>query len=396
MDLTQVSSSRPASAKAPASAASFDERPFLARLSPLDWLFALALVVGAGYALVHYNAHMDYYDKAVLIGTVPALVALGWRWKPARLMMASIAMLSLLSIQIYQGDLARADSAFFLKYFLSSQSAILWMSALFVLATLFYWIGLLARSATGSAIGQKLTWVAVLMGFTGLMVRWYESYLIGADVGHIPVSNLYEVFVLFSLITALLYLYYEGHYGTRALGAFVLLVISAAVGFLMWYSVARDAQQIQPLVPALQSWWMKIHVPANFIGYGSFALSAMVSVAYLMKERGVLADRLPTLEVLDDVMYKSIAVGFAFFTIATILGALWAAEAWGGYWSWDPKETWALIVWLNYAAWLHMRLMKGLRGAVAAWWALTGLLVTTFAFLGVNMFLSGLHSYGKL
>ncbi|OXI27333.1 c-type cytochrome biogenesis protein CcsB [Burkholderia sp. AU15512] len=396
MDLTQVSSSHRASAQAPVTAPLFDDRPFLARLSLLDWLFALALVVGAGYALVHYNAHMDYYDKAVMIGTVPALIALGWRWKPARLMMASIAVLALLSIQIYQGDLARADSAFFLKYFLSSQSAILWMSALFVLATIFYWIGLLARSESGSAIGQKLTWVAVLMGFTGLMVRWYESYLIGADVGHIPVSNLYEVFVLFSLITALLYLYYEGHYGTRALGAFVLLVISAAVGFLMWYSVARDAQQIQPLVPALQSWWMKIHVPANFIGYGSFALSAMVSVAYLMKERGVLADRLPTLDVLHDVMVKSIAVGFAFFTIATILGALWAAEAWGGYWSWDPKETWALIVWLNYAAWLHMRLMKGLRGTVAAWWALTGLLVTTFAFLGVNMFLSGLHSYGKL
>jgi ABC-type transport system involved in cytochrome c biogenesis permease subunit len=77
--------------------------------------------------------------------------------------------------------------------------------------------------------------------------------------------------------------------------------------------------------------------------------------------------------VLDDVMYKSIAVGFAFFTIATVLGALWAAEAWGGYWSWDPKETWALIVWLNYAAWLHMRLMKGLRGTVSAWWALVGL-----------------------
>ena len=79
-----------------------------------------------------------------------------------------------------------------------------------------------------------------------------------------------------------------------------------------------------------------------------------------------------------------------------LLGALWAAEAWGGYWSWDPKETWALIVWLNYAAWLHMRLMTGLRGRVASWWALVGLLVTTFAFLGVNMFLSGLHSYGKL
>ncbi|OJA68163.1 c-type cytochrome biogenesis protein CcsB [Burkholderia ubonensis] len=396
MDLTQVSPAREASAQAPIPAPLFDDRPFLLRLSPLDWLFALALVLGAGYAFVHYNAHMDYYDKAVLIGAVPALVTLGWRWKPARLLMASIAVLALLSIRIYQGDLARADSAFFLKYFLSSQSAILWMSALFVLATVFYWIGTLARSASAAAIGQKLTWAAVLMGFAGMMVRWYESYLIGADVGHIPVSNLYEVFVLFSLITALLYLYYEGHYGTRALGAFVLLIISAAVGFLMWYSIARDAQQIQPLVPALQSWWMKIHVPANFIGYGSFALSAMVSVAYLMKERGVLGDRLPALEVLDDVMYKSIAVGFAFFTIATILGALWAAEAWGGYWSWDPKETWALIVWLNYAAWLHMRLMKGLRGTAAAWWALTGLIVTTFAFLGVNMFLSGLHSYGKL
>ncbi|MBN3858091.1 c-type cytochrome biogenesis protein CcsB [Paraburkholderia sp. Ac-20340] len=410
MDLTQVSSTAKtrradraaATAAQDARGASslddilFDERPLLRRLTVLDWVFALAMVAGAAFALSRYHAHMNYYDKLVLCGTVPALVVLGWRWKPARLLMAAIAVMAIGAIQIYQGDLARADQAFFLKYFLSSQSAILWMSALFVLATLFYWIGLLSRSPSGGSIGSKLTWAAVLMGFTGLMVRWYESYLIGADVGHIPISNLYEVFVLFSLITALFYLYYEKHYGTRALGAFVLLVISAAVGFLMWYSISRDAQQIQPLVPALQSWWMKIHVPANFIGYGSFALSAMVGVAYIMKERGVLADRLPELDVLDDLMYKSIAVGFAFFTIATILGALWAAQAWGGYWSWDPKETWALIVWLNYAAWLHMRLMKGLRGGVAAWWALTGLLVTTFAFLGVNMFLSGLHSYGKL
>lgn len=392
MDLTHASRSQPAGALPGA----LDERPFLRRLGAFDWLFALAVAGGAGFGLARYHGFMNYYDKLVLVCAVPALIVLGWRWKPARLLAFGIAALSLLSLQIYHGDLSRADSAFLLKYFLSSQSAILWMSALFVLATLFYWIGLLSRSPSGGSIGSKLTWFAVLMGFTGMMVRWYESYLIGADVGHIPISNLYEVFVLFCLITALFYLYYERHYATRALGAFVLLVISAAVGFLMWYSVARDAQQIQPLVPALQSWWMKIHVPANFIGYGSFALSAMVGVAYLCSERGILADRLPPLAVLDDVMYKSIAVGFAFFTVATILGALWAAQAWGGYWSWDPKETWALIVWLNYAAWLHMRLMKGLRGAAAAWWALTGLLVTTFAFLGVNMFLSGLHSYGKL
>jgi len=306
------------------------------------------------------------------------------------------AVLSLFAIELYAGHLEMANQKFFLKYILSSQSAILWMGTLFVLSTLFYWIGLVARSEFGSSVGSLLCWAGVVLGLTGMLVRWYESYLIGADVGHIPVSNLYEVFILFSLITAMFYLYYEQHYATRQLGAFVMLVISAAVVFLMWYTVTRDAAEIQPLVPALQSWWMKIHVPANFIGYGTFALSAMVAAAYLLKSSGYLVDRLPSLEVLDDVMYKAISVGFAFFTVATILGALWAAEAWGGYWSWDPKETWALIVWLNYAAWLHMRLMTGLRGRVASWWALVGLLVTTFAFLGVNMFLSGLHSYGKL
>jgi cytochrome c-type biogenesis protein CcsB len=311
-------------------------------------------------------------------------------------LLLGIALLSWCAIAQYSGSLELANTKFFLKYLLSSQSAILWMSFLIFLSTIFYWGGLIGRSALGYSIGTLLCWSAVVMGFVGMMVRWYESYLIGGDVGHIPVSNLYEVFILFSMITALFYLYYEQQYKTRQMGPFVMLVISAAVGFLLWYTVKRDAAEIQPLVPALQSWWMKIHVPANFIGYGTFSLAAMVGVAYLVKAKGWLADRLPSLEVLDDVMYKAITVGFAFFTIATILGALWAADAWGGYWSWDPKETWALIVWLNYAAWLHMRLMKGLRGQVAAWWAVIGLVVTTFAFLGVNMFLSGLHSYGTL
>ena len=369
---------------------------FFRRLGVLDWLFAAALVAGSLFALNRYGAYMDYYEKSILVLAAPVFATLGWKWKPVRWLMALLAVLALSAIALCGGSLDAANTKFFLKYGLSSQSAILWMSTLFFLATLFYWGGLLTRSDFGGSVGSKLCWGAVVMGFTGMLVRWYESYLVGTDVGHIPISNLYEVFVLFSLITALFYLYYEQHYATRQLGPFVLLVISAAVGFLLWYTVNRDAAGIQPLVPALQSWWMKIHVPANFIGYGTFSLAAMVSSAYLLKSNGYLVDRLPSLEVLDDVMYKAIAVGFAFFTIATILGALWAAEAWGGYWSWDPKETWALIVWLNYAAWLHMRLMKGLRGRAAAWWGLVGLVVTTFAFLGVNMFLSGLHSYGQL
>ncbi|PKV46985.1 MULTISPECIES: c-type cytochrome biogenesis protein CcsB [unclassified Janthinobacterium] len=372
------------------------EPGFFKRLSLIDWLYGAGLLAASLFGLMRFGAFMDIYEKAILLAAAPTFAWLGWHWKPVRWLIPLAAVLSLFAIELYSGHLEMANQKFFLKYILSSQSAILWMGTLFVLSTLFYWIGLVARSEFGSSVGSLLCWAGVVLGLTGMLVRWYESYLIGADVGHIPVSNLYEVFILFSLITAMFYLYYEQHYATRQLGAFVMLVISAAVVFLMWYTVTRDAAEIQPLVPALQSWWMKIHVPANFIGYGTFALSAMVAAAYLLKSSGYLVDRLPSLEVLDDVMYKAISVGFAFFTVATILGALWAAEAWGGYWSWDPKETWALIVWLNYAAWLHMRLMTGLRGRVASWWALVGLLVTTFAFLGVNMFLSGLHSYGKL
>jgi cytochrome c-type biogenesis protein CcsB len=434
------------------------EPGYFARRNVWDWLFAVLVVAGAVWSFMRYSPAMDGYEKAILAGAVPAVIWLGWFWRPLRALMVVVAALSLLAISLYQtpegaADLARAEQVFMLKYFISSQSAILWMSVLFFMSTIFYWVGMFTRAGNAfEGLGSRLAWVAVTLALVGTMVRWYESHQIGVGIGHIPVSNLYEVFVLFCWMTAAFYLYYEEQYNTRSMGAFVMLVVSAAVGFLLWYTVVREAHEIQPLVPALQSWWMKLHVPANFIGYGTFALSAMLAFAYLIKQsasesrwyklaplwllgivlcfepivfrtsaaekggsywfvyfglsalivatilfgRRRIAERLPSFEVLDDVMYKAIAVGFAFFTIATVLGAFWAAEAWGGYWSWDPKETWALIVWLNYAAWLHMRLMKGLRGTVAAWWALVGLAVTTFAFLGVNMFLSGLHSYGEL
>ncbi len=375
---------------------SVSPQPGFRRITPGDWLAALALALGAAFALRQYGSYMDVYEKAILLLTVPALALLGWHWHGLRNLLAATACAALLGIELYQHDLARAEQVFWLKYFFSSQTAIAWMSALVFFSTGAFWLGLLARAPFAERVGTALSWVAAGAGLTGLMVRWYESYLIGADVGHIPVSNLYEVFVLFIILTTLLYLYYARHYATNKLGAFVMPVVAAAVGFLLWYSFSRDAHEIQPLIPALQSYWMKIHVPANFVGYGAFALASMVGVAYLCASHGLLASRLPSVAVLDDLMYRAIGIGFAFFTVATILGALWAAEAWGTYWQWDPKETWALIVWLNYAAWLHMRLTKGLRGAVLAWWAIIGLLVTSFAFLGVNMFLSGLHSYGSL
>lgn len=421
----------------------------LMRRSVLDWVFALFIAVCTAFTLLRYGKAMDFYETAILLGIAPCLIVLSWSWRPLQLFFLICGGLAISAVALYGGDIQRAETVFFLKYFLSSQSAILWMCLLFLLASISYWTGLLGQKSTPSWMGSAFTWSACVMGFIGLLVRWRESHLLGPDIGHIPVSNLYEVFVLFACLTALFYLYYEARYKTRALGGFVSLVVVAAVAFLLWYTFDRGAHEIQPLVPALQSWWMKIHVPANFIGYGTFSIAAMVAFAYLLKEAaasnskvtltvlfllgtflcmeplifrskglptywaiyfgasalfmgGVLlarrriAQALPSFEVLDDIMYKAIAVGFAFFTIATILGALWAAEAWGAYWQWDPKETWALIVWLNYAAWLHLRFIKGLRGTFASYWALIGLLITGFAFLGVNMFLSGLHSYGEL
>jgi cytochrome c-type biogenesis protein CcsB len=372
-------------------------------LTASDALWALLVLAGSGYTYWLYQSYMDGYEVAIQIGATLALIGWGRYWPPARTFTLAVTGLTVLALWRYGADYELRKSAFLLKYLLESQAAFMWMSTLYVLATVTYFAALFSRSEFIGKTATALTWSATVMGMTGLLVRWRESYLLGADIGHIPVSNLYEVFILFALITALLYLFYEDRTRTRAMGGFVLLIISGAVAFLLWYTFGRQAHHIQPLIPALQSYWMKIHVPANFIGYGAFALAAMLGVAYLLRDwaeshrpAGLLTRVLPPAALLDEVMYKAIALGFAAFTIATILGALWAAEAWGGYWSWDPKETWALIVWLNYAAWLHLRLTKGRRGTPMAWWAVIGLFVTLFAFIGVNMFLSGLHSYGSL
>lgn len=366
------------------------------KLNIYNYSFTALLFFLGIIALTNFHNFMDTYEVIILLASVVGFSLFGIKWDKFKSYFIASFILAFLSIYLYNGDLNQSEVNFFLKYFLSSQSSIMWMSALFPLALLIYWFYMFVKQEFYGKFASFLVWVAVTFATTGLLVRWFESYLISIDVGHIPISNLYEVFVLFCLISALIYLYYEEKLETKKLGSFVMIIINVAVGFLLWYTFSKEADQIQPLVPALQSYWMKIHVPANFIGYGAFAVAAMVSVAHLLADNKFWREYIPSKEILDDMTYKLIAIGFIFFTIATILGAVWAAEAWGGYWSWDPKETWALIVWLNYAAWLHLRLIKGLRGNILAWWSIAGLIITTFCFLGVNLFLSGLHSYGEL
>jgi len=384
----------------------FEMTPDKKRFSINDSIWALFVIAGAFYAWLSFGHIMDAYEDGILVGSAIGLIMLGRFWPSAKTLSYAVATLSLFALWTYaqhNNQISADEQAFFLKFLISSQSAFMWMSALFVLSTLGYFAGLFFKSDFTAKIASVLAWSGATFGLVGMMVRWRESYLINPEYGHIPVSSLYEVFILFAVLTTLMYLYYKQKIRTRSMGGFVMLIVSAAVGFLLWYTFDRGAHEIQPLVPALKSYWMKIHVPANFIGYGGFSIAAMVGLAYVLTEKiqtknpqSRFLRAMPSLESMDDLMYKTIALGFAFFTIATVLGAMWAAEAWGGYWSWDPKETWALIVWLNYAAWLHIRMSKGWRGRPMALWAVIGLVVTVFAFLGVNMFLSGLHSYGEL
>jgi hypothetical protein len=201
-------------------------RSFFVR-SLTDWLFAAALLGAATYWLFA-NAKMDVYDRGVLIGVALGAVALCWTWRPLQALAAVVATFSLMAVGLYGGVLTTATTSFGLKYLFSSQSAILWMCTAFVMSLAAYWFGLIFSKARALWTGTALAWVGMAFGFVGLMVRWHESHLISPDVGHIPVSNLYEVFVLFALITTGFYLYYEAKHKTRALGGFVMLVVVAA------------------------------------------------------------------------------------------------------------------------------------------------------------------------
>ena len=242
---------------------------------------------------------------------------------------------------------------------------------------------LLGRAAT-------LTCVAGLaVNTAGFVVRYIESHRMG--FAYMPLSNMFESKVFFAWCIVLVYLVMERIYRTRALGAFVAPLAALAIAIVSLNP--RISSEIQPLVPALQSNWLTAHVVTCFIGYGAFAVAfaaSLVSIVRGDRPAGVLPDR----KVLDEITYKSIALGFAFLTLGILTGAIWANYAWGTYWSWDPKETWSLITWFVYAAYLHARFTAGWRGPALAWLSVVGFGATMFTYWGVNFLLSGLHSYG--
>ena len=250
---------------------------------------------------------------------------------------------------------------------------------------------MLGKVATFSLLG------GVVVETAAIGMRWYESYQLG--IGRAPLTNMYESLAFFAWTIAVIYLVLERKFKMKTMGAFV-----APFPFLIMAYASLNPNDIQPLVPALKSNWLISHVVTCFVGYAAFAVSFVVSILYLLKggsekgsskTAGSFWDFLPASSVLDEIGYKTIAIGFPLLTIGIVTGAFWANVAWGTYWSWDPKEAWSLIVWLIYAAYLHARITRGWRGKRAAILSIVGFAATLFCYLGVNLILSGLHSYGS-
>ena len=256
----------------------------------------------------------------------------------------------------------------------------------------FYLIFLVTRGKKVGLVGTLLNIATFVLLTVSMIVRTMIS--IKKGWGHAPFTNLYESMVFFAWATSVLYFLFELKYKNKTLGSFITPVIFL---ILAYTSLGGPGirKEVEPLIPALQSNWLIAHVITAFLSYAAFALSFGASVMYIMKagKSGGFWDKLPSQETLDEINYKAVLIGFPLLTLGIVTGAAWAHYAWGSYWSWDPKETWSLITWLIYAAFLHARFVRGWKGKKAAVLSIIGFAAVLFTYLGVNLIISGLHSY---
>jgi cytochrome c-type biogenesis protein CcsB len=263
---------------------------------------------------------------------------------------------------------------------------------LYVFATAVYLLYLLKPKPT---LGRSARWLIT----AGFLIHCIFTLSRSVEAGHAPITNLHESLSFFSLAIVGVFIAFERKYHVVILGSFI-----TPLALLLMVASSMYPNAIPQLPPALKSNWLLIHSSLAFLSYATFAVAFGAAIMYLIQQHflkkkrlGPLYQKLPSLDILDEINYRCLTFGFPLLTIAIITGAIWAESAWGTYWSWDPKETWSLITWFIYAALLHCRMTIGWRGKKAAILSIAGFFILLFTFLGVNLLPgNSQHSYRQL
>ena len=257
---------------------------------------------------------------------------------------------------------------------------------LYIISAIFYFFFLFSKRENWAQFGFRFALGGFLIHTLALAWRTVES-------GHAPFTNMYESLSFFAWSSILAYVIIEFKFKIRKIGPYFMLIVIALMALA---SSPLMPKETAPLMPALQSYWLWLHVSVTLLGEAFFAIAFITSIMYLVAEsknrKGVKTGL--SAEKLDSISYRCIAIGFPLFTLGgLVFGMIWAYKAWGTYWSWDPKETWSLITWFVFALYLHTRIVMGWKGRRSAYVAIFGFLAALFTYFGVNYILSGLHSY---
>ena len=258
------------------------------------------------------------------------------------------------------------------------------------------------RTTEGEAEASQSVLGKIALGITGIgfLLSLAQIVTRGLAAGRWPWGNMFEFVVAMCLVAVGALLYASWRYQARFLGVFVLVPVLILLGIgVRWLYIDPG-----PLIPALQSYWIPIHVSATILAGGAFMVSGAAGITYLISHRteskrasgekvAGVAGNLPSPELLDRISHRMILFAFPIWTFGVIAGAIWADEAWGRFWGWDPKEVWSFVSWVVYAAYLHARATAGWRGLRATWINVVGFATILFNFFAVNYLFSGLHAY---
>ena len=265
-------------------------------------------------------------------------------------------------------------------------------NVLFTVVMILYFAAMIFYFLFVAAQKNGLHRMAVMLQTAGLVLHTAALICRGIGAGRLPMTNQYEFATSFAWGLCLVSLVFILRFSFPVLGAFASPVMFLVIGY-----AAMQSKEVHELMPALRSNWLGFHVSTAIIAYGAFGVSFVLSIIFLLRDRitgsGFLDQHIPGKEKLDIISYRSIALGLLFLTFTIVTGAIWAEQAWGSYWSWDPKETWSLITWIIYSIYLHLRIRRGTEGRAAAIFAVIGFICVLFTYIGVNTFLPGIHSY---